>query len=866
MNLWPNGSPVNPVITDASAISFIRVAGGQVTIFDQNGNPLPVAMPSANIPTNWPLNLLGSNPGPSILSSLVVPNIQARATALNATLTLASNPATASLAVPLTKGGTAAWSYFQSGSNWVAQQATIPVSTANLAASLTMQFANVSWNDNSTNDAARAALGSTTQPPPAATTGTPSALPAPPADPAWAAGASVISSASCGNTNAYSLGGAQNIVLQHGIWSSGCTWMRMANWLNQDFLIANEVIPSLNSNAAIDGSQGPALISEINLVGGSNYILIGHSQGGLVSRWAAQQFQVSSPLTVKGVVTVDTPHEGANLTLNSPLFVSALLDNEAVNMWEYDGCVTPYDDWGCFLSALMFSAGTAIEPTLAAGVGSISWSQLQPGSAFLTNLNAQPETFKQAAVVGLTPQRFAFTRLVANLFGCNPEDACGERAIASDTEYFYDGLFASFLFWEFEAWIDCSNGDQSDCNDDLEAVQFFAGFMSLLDEVDAFYDAFIDFPGDGSSDAIVQGPSQYYPYATAIQYVINPADSHTGALKSTYVHSALDAALALAPFNVPTPASCSFGVSGSPYSESGGGGTGSFTVSALAGCQWSAVSEAPWISITSGVNGTSSGTVDFSVAANPVTIPRSGMVQVGNGTSSEQFTVNQGGACTYTLSEGPEVAAPAAGTSSTVQVTAPLDCPWSAVSNASWLTMTAGASGTGSGSFTWTVTPNTGSSDRTGTITVMSQILTVVDGISVGTPGRGTVTFSGSPKFHSYNPCAPSHCSAEAYENGTVSITVAGEAFAASYGSSSDSAASLASALVSQINYPMSFLSASASGATITITSTLDGAGTDYSLVTSATFQPDCPSGVQCFSGPAFTAAASGPNLTGGTN
>lgn len=97
MNLWPSGSQANPLTTDTSPISFIRVAGGQVTVFDQNGNALPVDMPNAGISANWPLNLLGSNPGPSILSSLVVPNIQTRATALNAALTIGSGSQTASL-------------------------------------------------------------------------------------------------------------------------------------------------------------------------------------------------------------------------------------------------------------------------------------------------------------------------------------------------------------------------------------------------------------------------------------------------------------------------------------------------------------------------------------------------------------------------------------------------------------------------------------------------------------------------------------------------------------------------------------------------------------------------------------------------
>ncbi|MGA7850562.1 MAG: hypothetical protein WCA13_15760, partial [Terriglobales bacterium] len=63
MNIWPTGTAVNPTTTDAEAIGFIRFGGGQITVFGQNGAPLPLAFP-ANVPTTWPLSLLGTNPGP----------------------------------------------------------------------------------------------------------------------------------------------------------------------------------------------------------------------------------------------------------------------------------------------------------------------------------------------------------------------------------------------------------------------------------------------------------------------------------------------------------------------------------------------------------------------------------------------------------------------------------------------------------------------------------------------------------------------------------------------------------------------------------------------------------------------------------
>lgn len=66
-------------------------------------------------------------------------------------------------------------------------------------------------------------------------------------------------------------------------------------------------------------------------------------------------------------------------------------------------------------------------------------------------------------------------------------------------------------------------------------------------------------------------------------------------------------------------------------------GSGSFSVTADAGCNWSAVSNAAWITITDGV-GSGNGTVSYSVGANAGSSIRNGTITVG----SQTFTVYQG--------------------------------------------------------------------------------------------------------------------------------------------------------------------------------------------------------------------------------
>ncbi len=64
------------------------------------------------------------------------------------------------------------------------------------------------------------------------------------------------------------------------------------------------------------------------------------------------------------------------------------------------------------------------------------------------------------------------------------------------------------------------------------------------------------------------------------------------------------------------------------------------------------------------------------------------------------------------------------GGAGTVFVTAP-NCPWQATSNASWLTITAGGSGSGNGAVNYDVALNTTGSPRTGTITIADETFTV---------------------------------------------------------------------------------------------------------------------------------------------
>ena len=105
-----------------------------------------------------------------------------------------------------------------------------------------------------------------------------------------------------------------------------------------------------------------------------------------------------------------------------------------------------------------------------------------------------------------------------------------------------------------------------------------------------------------------------------------------------------------------------------------------------------------------------------------------GVSAVGNDgtthTAATDLPVDCGGTCTYSINPTSASYAAAGGTGS-VSVTAATGCAWTAVSNATFITITSGASGSGNGTVGYSVAANTGTSSRTGTMTIAGLTFTV---------------------------------------------------------------------------------------------------------------------------------------------
>jgi hypothetical protein len=196
----------------------------------------------------------------------------------------------------------------------------------------------------------------------------------------------------------------------------------------------------------------------------------------------------------------------------------------------------------------------------------------------------------------------------------------------------------------------------------------------------------------------------------------------------------------------PTPV-CSIAIAPASLAFGSDGGNGSVAVTTPADCPWTATSGDSWITVTAGTNRSGPGTLAYTVGANASTDARSGKVTIGD----QIHTVTQQGRsptiCSYEITPGSAEFGKDAGTG-TFSVSAPVDCTWTASSNASWLVVSAGSQGAGNGSVSYTVARNLEIANRNATISVADQTFTVRQSGDIG-----GCQYSVSPV--DFTPCMP---------------------------------------------------------------------------------------------------------------
>lgn len=152
------------------------------------------------------------------------------------------------------------------------------------------------------------------------------------------------------------------------------------------------------------------------------------------------------------------------------------------------------------------------------------------------------------------------------------------------------------------------------------------------------------------------------------------------------------------------PTVCSYELSPTSAEFSKDGGSGIFSVNAPAECTWSAGSDAAWLAVTSGAQGSGASTVSYTVPRSTQIPDRVGTITVAD----RRFTVKQAGdvgGCQYSV--GPVLfnTCMASGTL-TATLTTQDSCPWTATANVPWLNVPSGTSGSGSATMSISYTDN----------------------------------------------------------------------------------------------------------------------------------------------------------------
>ena len=296
-------------------------------------------------------------------------------------------------------------------------------------------------------------------------------------------------------------------------------------------------------------------------------------------------------------------------------------------------------------------------------------------------------------------------------------------------------------------------------------------------------------------------------------------------------------------------APCAFAVSPLTVSAVHTTGASTITVTTTAGCAWTAVSNATWIT-RSPSSGSGSGTVTLSIAANTMTLPRTGSLTI----AGQVVTVNQGAQpCSYTVSPASASVSSAAGPTN-IAVTTASGCSWTASSNVSWVTRSP-SSGSGSGSVTLSVAANTTTSARTGTVTVAGKTITIDQAAAACTfsltpttasvaQAGGTSTLAlatGSGCAWTAAPGATWLASSPSGGTGSASLTVTAAANPTTVARSATLSVAGRVAIITQAAAPCSFdvspatasLASSATTTTVTVAST---AGCSWTAASSASW------------------------------
>jgi hypothetical protein len=155
-------------------------------------------------------------------------------------------------------------------------------------------------------------------------------------------------------------------------------------------------------------------------------------------------------------------------------------------------------------------------------------------------------------------------------------------------------------------------------------------------------------------------------------------------------------------------ASCAIEISPASASFGKDGASGAFSVSAAAQCEWTARSNASWLTVTAGGEGRGNGAVSYSLERNRDLASRTAGITVGGRTFEVTQAADTAPApiCDYSVSPVEFTPCMSAGFDLVATVTTQQGCTWTAEPDAPWISIVSGRTGSGSGTVAFRVTDN----------------------------------------------------------------------------------------------------------------------------------------------------------------
>jgi pimeloyl-ACP methyl ester carboxylesterase len=334
------------------------------------------------------------------------------------------------------------------------------------------------------------------------------------------------------------------LVLVHGINSNGESWRAAADRLQAMFAVRAET-PDLSASALYE-VQAEQLETRAGAAG-SDVVVIGHSNGGVVAR----QWSLLHP--VSALVTVGAPHRGAPLVYNMATYarinlniLSSISDiyrlfGSACCNWQ--SLLTSYSVWWNLAYDLASSSIVGIVTSLGLTAAQPVLPEMVPGSTYLSGLNSAPNLLREAIViparVGIasTAHNFYWGGALRAAFPDHGDEVAAWRDIARlGMDYAASYILAHADFDDWPAF---------EIADGLLRASYF---LSVMDE---WWCQTVSVTGFGlcwSNDTIVPEWSQIYPGGLSISTGFDgPAHTQETRMSDALLQSVLATYTAITP-------------------------------------------------------------------------------------------------------------------------------------------------------------------------------------------------------------------------------------------------------------------------------------------------------------------------------